>query len=120
MKEIKDIIKMLERNGAYSLDTELTPEFDGAKSFYRKATVKSYQLVDNKLVKVLYSYNSLVCMIVYDILTQTRQVMFNHDVELLTSHTTTRHCKEFVKQNVPSVNHLTKAEMFGLENEVLN
>lgn len=72
---------------------ELYPIYDNAKSFYRKAFIEKY----NDKIK-LYSYNTHVVTIY---LTESgRYYSLNSDVpeELLFSHTTLRHIKEFLHQ----------------------
>lgn len=72
---------------------ELKPIYDSAKSFYRKAFIEKY----NDKIK-LYSYNTRVATIY---LTESgRYYSLNSDVreELLFSHTTLRHIKEFLNQ----------------------
>ena len=65
---------------------ELKPEFDSRKSFYRKAKVIKE---NNKLV--LRSYNTRVAEID---LKENKAIIFK-----ISSQTTLRHIKEFLKQN---------------------
>lgn len=65
---------------------ELSAIYDARNSFHGKAMV---EITDTE--KVLYSYNTKVCMIT------DKVVLFN--VPQLWSDTTTRHIKEFLKQN---------------------
>lgn len=72
---------------------ELKPIYDNAKSFYKKAFIERY----NDKIK-LYSYDTHVATIY---LTESgRYYSLNSDVpeELLFSHTTGRHIKEFLQQ----------------------
>lgn len=67
---------------------ELPVVYDARASFYGKAQV----IIDGDK-KILKSYESLVCMV------ENGQVFFNKDIESLTSQTTLRHIKDFLKQN---------------------
>ena len=94
---------------------ELTPKYDGKKSFYGKAIVKTY----NNL-KLLYSYDTLVCAI-YDNCYGIRY-FFNYDIKesLLFSKTTIRHIKEFLLQNIKILaitnnNKLSKMDVIANE-----
>ena len=88
---------------------ELTPRYDTRKSFYGKAIVKeSVEEQDNMIYesKDLYSYGTLVANITY-----------NRETNLDTyqcfgrfSQTTTRHQKEFFKQN--GLNDMEIKEIF--------
>lgn len=76
--------------------------YDTKKSFYGKATVKTYK--DNEATLLnLYSYDTLVCQVVknYNGESESRYVL-NSAVQkdLLFSHTTLRHIKEFLQQNM--------------------
>ena len=80
------------------MEYELIPQFDSRKSFYKKAMVKTE---DNQ--KTLYSFDAKVCIINLDL--KTAQIIS------LFSETTTRHIKEFLKQNgfkVEDTNQLRK------------
>ena len=63
---------------------ELKPIYDGKKSFYNKAQIKTE---DNKTI--LLSYNTEVCFI------KNNKV----NIKGFYSNTTLRHIKEFLKQN---------------------
>ena len=84
--------------------------YDSRQSFYGKAVVTEYE-DENKLVKELYSYSTLVAKITKDKKTglTTYEYLGNF------SQTTTRHQKEFFKQNDLSNNELK--ELF--KNEIL-
>lgn len=68
--------------------------YDTRKSFYRKAKVEIEE--DNTiLVLKLYSYNTLVAIVTYDKLS----TLIEYDYLGKYSQTTTRHQKEFFRQN---------------------
>lgn len=74
---------------------ELTPIYENVKSYYKKAEVKRYYNKYNIIVKYeLLSYNTLV--LTY----KESKIKLNKNIkkELLTSQTTLRHIKEFIKQ----------------------
>lgn len=74
---------------------ELLPVFENVKSYYKKAEVKKYNNKNNIIVKYkLLSYNTLV--LTY----KDNKIKLNKNIkkELLTSQTTLRHIKEFIKQ----------------------
>lgn len=74
---------------------ELLPVFENVKSYYKKAEVKKYYNKYNIIVKYeLLSYNTLV--LTY----KDNKIKLNKNIkkELLTSQTTLRHIKEFIKQ----------------------
>lgn len=74
---------------------ELLPVFENVKSYYKKAEVKKYYNKNNIIVKYeLLSYNTLV--LTY----KESKIKLNKNIkkELLTSQTTLRHIKEFIKQ----------------------
>jgi len=74
----------------YSMDetiTNLNPQFDSRKSFYKKARVKTE---DNKII--LISYNTEVIII------ENNKPFLNPNYTNI-SNTTLRHIKEFLKQN---------------------
>lgn len=75
---------------------ELLPVFENVKSYYKKAEVKKYYNKYNIIVKYeLLSYNTLV--LIY----KDSKIKLNKDINinLLTSQTTLRHIKEFIKQH---------------------
>lgn len=75
---------------------ELIPVFENVKSYYNKAEVKKYYNKNNIIVKYeLLSYNTLV--LTY----KESKIKLNKKInkELLTSQTTLRHIKEFIKQH---------------------
>lgn len=74
---------------------ELLPVFENVKSYYKKAEVKKYYNKNNIIVKYeLLSYNIIV--LTY----KESKIKLNKNIkkELLTSQTTLRHIKEFIKQ----------------------
>lgn len=74
---------------------ELLPIYENVKSYYKKAEVKKYYNKYNIIVKYeLLSYNTLV--LTY----KDNKIKLNKNIkkELLTSQTTLRHIKEFIKQ----------------------
>lgn len=95
MKNFNDIIKYIDNyKGEYTKEF-LCPENIKQKSFYNKA----YIITINN-IKLLYSYNTLVCAI-YDNCKGIKY-MLNENIrkDLLFSNTTLRHIKEFVLQNI--------------------
>jgi len=93
IQDIKDYI-MNDIHDYNNLETiALIPIYDARKSFYDKAIVKKI----NNLI-LLYSYNTLVCAI-YDNC-KCAKYYLNNDIssDLLYSHTTLRHIKEFLRQ----------------------
>jgi len=68
------------------METELKPEYDNRKSFYKKAVV----IIEGEVLK-LKSYNTIVCKIE---MKNNRAVVYG-----TYSKTTLRHIKEFLKQN---------------------
>lgn len=75
---------------------ELLPIFENVKSYYNKAEVKKYYNKYNIITKYeLLSYNTLV--LTY----KESKIKLNKDINinLLTSQTTLRHIKEFMKQH---------------------
>lgn len=70
----------------------LQPIFTSQKAFYKKAEVKT---LDNN-IKLLYSYNTLVCAIYDNKYILNTNISYN----LLFSNTTLKHIKEFLLQNI--------------------
>ena len=75
---------------------ELTPRFASVKSFYDKAHVKEFNNNGDD-VFTLYSYNTLVLVIVKDV-NAGNDKLYRVEGDGLYSATTLRHCKEFIKQ----------------------
>lgn len=71
---------------------ELIPQYDTRKSFYKKAIVKEYEDENAKTWQLL-SYNTLVANIVK----YKDKIVYEYFGKY--SQTTTRHQKEFFKQN---------------------
>lgn len=113
MKNIKDVKKYIMNYEGDFMQFEMIPIYDGAKSFYKKAIIKQ---VNN--LKLLYSYNTLVC-IIYDNCKGIKYIL-NDDVtsNLLFSNTTLRHIKEFLKQNIAGINkNITKKDIIKYNNK---
>lgn len=70
----------------------LKPIYNTQKDYYKKAEVKTL----NNNIKLLYSYNTLVC-IIYD-----NKYILNDNInyKLLFSNTTLKHLKDFLLQNI--------------------
>lgn len=82
---------------------ELKTIFDRAKSFYKKAYVKTIEDDDRHGATTFYqlfSYNTLVCTItlIEDNFTQTARSYYTLNEFSFYSQTTGRHVKEFIKQ----------------------
>jgi hypothetical protein len=95
MKDMNDIIKyIVNYKGEYTKEF-LQPEHTKQKSFYNKA----YTITINN-IKLLYSYNTLVCAIYENC--KGIKYMLNDNVkkELLFSNTTLKHIKDFILQNI--------------------
>ena len=73
---------------------ELTCQYDSRASFYGKAKVEEIQ-EPGQYIQRLYSYDTHVASIVWDFKKGTRTYMYFGKY----SQTTTRHQKEFFKQN---------------------
>lgn len=70
----------------------LKPIYDTQKDYYKKAEVKTL----NNNIRLLYSYNTLVCII------SNNKYILNDSIssDLLFSKTTLKHIKEFLLQNI--------------------
>ena len=86
---------------------ELKPQFEGAKSFYKKANV--YRNGQGKIL--LMSYTTIVAEIVDEAISPTGKRQIN--VFGWYSKTTARHINEFAQQY--GVNKMSKKEMEGGE-----
>ena len=74
---------------------ELIPIYEKVKSYYKKAEVKKYYNKYNIITKYeLLSYNTIVLTYKESKLKLNKDININ----LLTSQTTLRHIKEFIKQ----------------------
>lgn len=87
--------------------TELKCVYDARNSFYGKAKVESVRSSIEQ-VKDLYSYNTLVARVITDFKTcKTKYELIPYKINGKTkTQTTTRHIKEFLKQN-----NLTESEI---------
>lgn len=125
LKDLKNYI--IDYNGLIEVKT-LSPMHDSRKSFYGKAEVKKLYTMATD-ISLLYSYNTLVCGIVYNNNNDKIKYIINTDIQekLLFSHTTLRHLKEFLIQNIDvlRLSHLidgkiTKADIIKNNNKILN
>ena len=73
---------------------DLTCQYDSRQSFYGKAKVLTTRNT-YEMTQELYSYDTLVASIVWNFSKGTRTYIYNGKY----SQTTTRHQKEFFKQN---------------------
>ena len=83
------------------------------KSFYNKA----YTIQENNILK-LYSYDTLVLTIIFNIDTKKYQLNYNINERYLFSQTTLKHIKECLKQNNFDINN--KNELIKNENVMFN
>lgn len=86
-------------------EEELDARFGSRASFYRKAIVKLFNHNGKECYK-LYSYGTLVMVIEND-------KSYRMEDESLYSYTTTRHCREFVRQ-FADIERLTKKDLLKL------
>ena len=86
-------------------ECELASRFDSRNSFYRKAMVKLFNHNGKECYK-LYSYGTLVMVIEND-------KSYRMECDGLYSYTTTRHCREFVRQ-FNDIDQLTKKDLLKL------
>lgn len=93
------------------MEIELKPIYDNAKSFYKKA----YIVKKDNVIK-LYSYKTLVCVILNG---NRYQLNYNIDSDLLFSNTTLRHIKEFLKQYLNLSSYITKNDIIKNNNKLL-
>lgn len=70
----------------------LKPIYNTQKDYYKKAEVKTL----NNNIKLLYSYNTLVCIIYNNKYILNDTINYN----LLFSNTTLKHLKDFLLQNI--------------------
>lgn len=91
-KNIDEVIKYLTNYNGEVKNEFLEPVYNSQKDYYKKAVVKT---LDNN-IKLLYSYNTLVC-IIYD-----NKYILNDNISynLLFSNTTLKHIKDFLLQNI--------------------
>lgn len=91
-KNIDEVINYLTNYKGEVKKEFLQPIYNTQKDFYKKAEVKTL----NNNIKLLYSYNTLVC-IIYD-----NKYILNDTINynLLFSNTTLKHLKDFLLQNI--------------------
>lgn len=91
-KNIDEVINCLTNYKGEVKKEFLKPIYTSQKDFYKKAEVKTL----NNNIKLLYSYNTLVC-IIYD-----NKYILNDNInyKLLFSNTTLKHLKDFLLQNI--------------------
>lgn len=92
-------------------EEELSARFDIRASFYKKAMVKLFNHKGKDHYR-LYSYGTLVMIIEKDVDTGKNKVYRLEDDDLY-SYTTTRHCREFVRQ-FANIEDLTKKDLLKL------
>lgn len=92
-KNIDEVIKYLTNYNGEVKNEFLQPVYNTQKDYYKKAVVKT---LDNN-IKLLYSYNTLVCIIYND-----NKYILNDNIndKLLFSNTTLKHIKDFLLQNI--------------------
>ena len=88
----------------------LEPEYDGRKSFYKKAEVKHGVREDGKPVTMLYSYDLMVAMVM------ELNGQENVHIRGTFSATTLRHIREFLMQ-FTKLPWLTKKEIQDIVDE---
>lgn len=91
-KNIDEVKKYLVNYKGEVKKEFLKPIYNTQKDYYKKAEVKTL----NNNIKLLYSYNTLVC-IIYD-----NKYILNDNInyKLLFSNTTLKHLKDFLLQNI--------------------
>lgn len=91
-KNIDEVINYLTNYKGEVKKEFLKPIYNTQKDYYKKAEVKTL----NNNIKLLYSYNTLVC-IIYD-----NKYILNTNISynLLFSNTTLKHLKDFLLQNI--------------------
>lgn len=92
-KNIDEVKSYLVNYNGEVKDEFLEPVYNSQKDYYKKAIVKT---LDNN-IKLLYSYNTLVCIIYND-----NRYILNDNINdrLLFSNTTLKHIKDFLLQNI--------------------
>lgn len=91
-KNIDEVINYLTNYKGEVKKEFLKPIYNTQKDYYKKAEVKTL----NNNIRLLYSYNTLVC-IIYD-----NKYILNDNInyKLLFSNTTLKHLKDFLLQNI--------------------
>ena len=92
-------------------EEELSTRFDRRASFYGKAFVKLFNYKGKEHYR-LYSYGTLVMIIEKNVDTGENNI-YRLDGDGLYSYTTTRHCREFVRQ-FAGIEKLTKKDLLKL------
>jgi hypothetical protein len=107
-----EVLKMLARN----TKTALLPKYENVKSFYNKAQVEQINIKGGDKVILLYSYKSIVGAII-ETKDNYKYFYLNNNIQkaLLTSQTTLRHIKEFLKQFL-ELKEYKKADVIKLAN----
>lgn len=115
-KNIDEVIKYLTNYNGEVKNEFLEPVYNSQKDYYKKAIIKT---LDNN-IKLLYSYNTLVC-IIYD-----NKYILNTNISynLLFSNTTLKHIKDFLLQNINMLrlshlidNKITKSDIIKNNNK---
>lgn len=91
-KNIDEVIKYLVDYNGEVKEEILQPVYNNQKDYYKKAVIKTL----NNNIKLLYSYNTLVCII------YNNKYILNDNInyKLLFSNTTLKHIKDFLLQNI--------------------
>ena len=117
-KNIDEVINYLTNYKGEVKKEFLKPIYNTQKDYYKKAEVKTL----NNNIKLLYSYNTLVC-IIYD-----NKYILNDNINynLLFSNTTLKHLKDFLLQNINILrlshfidNKITKKDIIKNNNKKL-
>ncbi len=91
-KNIDEVINYLTNYKGEVKKEFLQPIYNTQKDYYKKAEVKTL----NNNIKLLYSYNTLVCIIFDNKYILNDNISYN----LLFSNTTLKHLKDFLLQNI--------------------
>ena len=91
-KNIDEVINYLTNYKGEVKKEFLKPIYNTQKDYYKKAEVKTL----NNNIKLLYSYNTLVCIIYNNKYILNDTINYN----LLFSNTTLKHLKDFLLQNI--------------------
>lgn len=117
-KNIDEVISYLTNYKGEVKKEFLKPIYTSQKDFYKKAEVKTL----NNNIKLLYSYNTLVCIIYNNKYILNDNINYN----LLFSNTTLKHLKDFLLQNINILrlshfidNKITKKDIIKNNNKKL-
>lgn len=117
-KNIDEVINYLTNYKGEVKKEFLKPIYTSQKDFYKKAEVKTL----NNNIKLLYSYNTLVCIIYNNKYILNDNISYN----LLFSNTTLKHLKDFLLQNISILrlshfidNKITKKDIIKNNNKKL-